>query len=844
MSRLGSKRACAKLKISPNRVGSLTLALVFIIVPAISALFSATAPLASANPGWWNASWTRRRPITITGTHPENYQIRIVIPYDNDMRADYGDLRFLENEASGVLSYWVENYTTDNVTVWVRRLENYDGTIYVYYGNPSAESESNGPATFELYDVTGLVGFWHFDEGSGTTVHDETNNNQGTVHGSAWVDGRYGEGLTFDGIDDYVNVPNSPSLSVSEYSVSLWVKNGPLLSNERVLITKGVDNLPYRISVLPDNMVKFSVQNAAHNFARVGSITLENGETNLGSSVIDPKGEFAYFSTATSPPRVVKVRLSDFTRVGGIILENGENHAVAAAIDPAGEFAYFGTWRRPGRVVKVRLSDFTLVDSITFEDGEDLLDTAAMDPKGEFVYFATHTAPAKIVKVRLSDFTRVGSLTLENDENYVISAVIDPNGEFIYFGTRQNPGRVVKVRLSDFTRVGSLTLPSGEGHLRSAAIDPRGEFAYFGTWGPVSVIKIRLGDFTRVGSITFPGVESGALDSAIIDPAGEFAYFGAWRGPGRVVKVRLSDFTRVGSVICENDENRLDPVVMDPKGEFAYYGTDVAPGRIVKVRLADFTTDNITSSSTLTGDFKHVTVTRDNSYMKIFVDGNLETSIAVTTPAPTNTEDLMIGSAGQWRGYNGRSGGFFSTAFNDAIDEVQIYNRTLTEEEVGIIAKNYTQKMGNIFNVRKFVYPEPTASVGGEEKLLPAPSLVSPENNENILDNTPTFEWTSVSDPSGVTYQIQIDNDDNFGSLAYFAVGLAENAHTLPDENALALGTYYWRVRAKDGEGNIGPWSEEWNFRVVPVGAIGVLLMPLLMLLPFALVLRRQNRRY
>jgi len=72
-------------------------------------------------------------------------------------------------------------------------------------------------------------------------------------------------------------------------------------------------------------------------------------------------------------------------------------------------------------------------------------------------------------------------------------------------------------------------------------------------------------------------------------------------------------------------------------------------------------------------------------------------------------------------------------------------------------------------------------------------------------------------------------------------VNLTENTHTLLDEDALALFVqYFWRVRAKDGVGNIGDWSEEWNFRVVPISAVGVLLM----LLPFALMLRRQNRRY
>jgi hypothetical protein len=132
----------------------------------------------------------------------------------------------------------------------------------------------------------------------------------------------------------------------------------------------------------------------------------------------------------------------------------------------------------------------------------------------------------------------------------------------------------------------------------------------------------------------------------------------------------------------------------------------------------------------------------------------------------------------------------------------------------------------------------------------PTPSLVLPENCRDILDNTPTFEWTSVTDPSGVTYQIQIDNGidlipPDFIFPVYDVAGITENTYTLPDENALELCVHYWwRVRAKDNVGNIGDWSVTWNFTVVPVGAIGVLLMPLLMLLPFALMLRRQNKRY
>jgi hypothetical protein len=108
-------------------------------------------------PGWWGLHWVCRRPITINDSHPKNYQIKIVIPYDDDMRSDYGDLRFTESENRGELSYWVENYTghtvgTDNATVWVRRIENSDNTIYVYYCNPGATSISNGASTFIAFD--------------------------------------------------------------------------------------------------------------------------------------------------------------------------------------------------------------------------------------------------------------------------------------------------------------------------------------------------------------------------------------------------------------------------------------------------------------------------------------------------------------------------------------------------------------------------------------------------------------------------------------------------------------------------------------------------------------------
>ena len=89
----------------------------------------------------------------------------------------------------------------------------------------------------------------------------------------------------------------------------------------------------------------------------------------------------------------------------------------------------------------------------------------------------------------------------------------------------------------------------------------------------------------------------------------------------------------------------------------------------------------------------------------------------------------------------------------------------------------------------------------------PMPELFSPPDNALIHDDTPTFEWTRAQDNSGVTYTLQYSTDNTF-QTATTVGGIVENTYTVPDENALADNTYYWRVQAKDGAGNVSNWSQ------------------------------------
>ena len=86
---------------------------------------------------------------------------------------------------------------------------------------------SNGLADLKQ----GLVGYWTFDEGSGTDLHDYSGNeNHGITYGGPqWVNGVSGYALEFDGVDDYVLIPNSASLSITDFPIciAVWLKKYP-----------------------------------------------------------------------------------------------------------------------------------------------------------------------------------------------------------------------------------------------------------------------------------------------------------------------------------------------------------------------------------------------------------------------------------------------------------------------------------------------------------------------------------------------------------------------------------------------------------------------------------------
>lgn len=68
------------------------------------------------------------------------------------------------------------------------------------------------------------VAEYKFDEKIGTVANDTSgNNNIGSITGATWVRGKIGSALTFDNVDDGVNIANENFTSLTDYTMSAWI---------------------------------------------------------------------------------------------------------------------------------------------------------------------------------------------------------------------------------------------------------------------------------------------------------------------------------------------------------------------------------------------------------------------------------------------------------------------------------------------------------------------------------------------------------------------------------------------------------------------------------------------
>ena len=143
-----------------------------------------------------------------------------------------------------------------------------------------------GLANHGYAEEKGLVGLWKFDEGKGDIAEDSTSEgNNGNVHGATWTeDGKVGNALKFDGVNNYVEIPNSGSLQATpnSFSLEVWVKwtEAPSGDYYGYIIhrnnAQSIGGSVYALSATPNGSIAFSWQDISGSPVTLNSGAGEN----------------------------------------------------------------------------------------------------------------------------------------------------------------------------------------------------------------------------------------------------------------------------------------------------------------------------------------------------------------------------------------------------------------------------------------------------------------------------------------------------------------------------------------------------------------------------------------
>lgn len=125
----------------------------------------------------------------------------------------------------------------------------------------------------------GLVGWWRFDESSGSLAADSSgNNNDGTSYGTTVVGGKFGNALQFSGTFSYVRIPDATSLSpTKEVTVEAWVyptSNSGQDYKRIVCKSAGGDTGEYTLWLYNSGRVIWYVNDWAHGYVVSSTIPL------------------------------------------------------------------------------------------------------------------------------------------------------------------------------------------------------------------------------------------------------------------------------------------------------------------------------------------------------------------------------------------------------------------------------------------------------------------------------------------------------------------------------------------------------------------------------------------
>lgn len=118
---------------------------------------------------------------------------------------------------------------------------------------------------------SGLISWWPFDETGGTTAEDIAGDNNASIIGATPLVGMVDGALSFDGTDDYIAVPDHPSLDItSQITIDAWIKTDKLIGGQSIVTKQPTGSAGYNHGgnyelTLAETKLYFTSQYAPNN---------------------------------------------------------------------------------------------------------------------------------------------------------------------------------------------------------------------------------------------------------------------------------------------------------------------------------------------------------------------------------------------------------------------------------------------------------------------------------------------------------------------------------------------------------------------------------------------------
>jgi len=190
----------------------------------------------------------------------------------------------------------------------------------------------------------------------------------------------------------------------------------------------------------------------------------------------------------------------------------------------------------------------------------------------------------------------------------------------------------------------------------------------------------------------------------------------------------------------------------------------------------DFSSNEITDYST--GEWTFIAASKTDDQMKFYQNGFEVGSATINYPSNSNSY-MSIGCRQQ-------SSGILDEFLNGKIDEIKIFNKSFTEQQI------------------KQMYLATTT----------APNLIYPGNDSTLIN--PPFPGLILDWDSTITaneYRLLISNDTSFNIIVHDTL-LNTSSFDFYDWPFVNIDNLYWKVRTIN-DGGIGPWSETNRFNIV-----------------------------